>query len=569
MRSLLLTISLLLLSPLQADTLRQFAADIGLVQAYTKAATPQKQRQLFIDEIHRLISDGKIAEASDVAARLYELLPDDKEVIREYATLLFWQQKPDEADALFQSLISKDPKARELKAYQQNRRVLQVKKAEQFLDASPAKAIAYLQGLSAEERRDYDLHLLYIQALIRSGDLKGATVEAEHFYADYPESMEAKSILADLLFWQGAYDKSLQYYEEIYDSEPTSHLKERIAEVKAAKEEAISKLDKAEQIVFYRQRYAQEKRPQDGIRLAQLYLETGAIDPALELLEQMAVEHPRDIEIARLYMASLLNTYNKTEANHLLYTLDDEAVAELQKKYPYLYCRTLVNKLEVGGIFFDYSDDRYTDNTAYVQYETPIDEYILVGLLQEVWRYGLRDTDLQADLYRAFSDQWWGYATLSFSPEANFMPQFGGGAHLYKGLGSFELGFGYEYSHYKTTDVHMFIPEYSYYFLQGFTWTQKLYYVPASESYALVSQLGYESNCHYKVQAEYTWANSNERIENIDAFQNAKNNALRLSGEYRLKPEWALGGALSHGTFRTDVDEYTQSGLQLYVRRAW
>ena len=150
------------------------------------------------------------------------------------------------------------------------------------------------------------------------------------------------------------------------------------------------------------------------------------------------------------------------------------------------------------------------------------------------------------------------------------MPQFGGGAHLYKGIAAFELGFGYEYSHYSTTDVHMFIPEYSYYFLQGFTWTQKLYLVPASSSYALVSQLGYESNCHYKLQGEYTWANSNERIENIDAFQNAKNHAIRLSGEYRLKPEWAVGTALTYGTYKTDNgDDYSKSGLQLYVRRAW
>ena len=569
MKSLFITTFFALLIPLQADNLSTFAEDLGLTQEYTQAATKKRQQQLFLIEIHRLIADEKIAEASDVAARLFKLFPEDKEVIQEYATLLFWQQKAEAADRMFKKLIAIDSQAQTLKAYQQNRILLQVIKAEDLLNRSPKKAIVYLESLKDKDLQNYDLHLLYIQALIRSGDLKSATNEAEKFYEDFPESIESKNILADLLFWQGAYDRSLQYYEGIYNDEPTPHLKKRIAEVKEAKEEAIHKLDKAQQIVFYRNRYADDSQPQDGVKLAQLYLETGAIDPALELLEQMVIQYPRDIEIARLYMVSLLNTYNKTEANHLLYTMDGDALEALRKKYPNLYCRTLVNKLEVGGIFFTYSDDRYSDNTAYVQYETPIAEYILVGLLQETWRYGLRDTDLQADLYRAFENQWWGYVTASFSPEANFMPQFGGGAHLYKGLGSFELGFGYEYSHYKTTDVHMFIPEYSFFFLRGFTWTQKLYYVPASDSYALVSMLGYASGCHYKVQAQYTWANSNERIEDIDAFQNAKNNSIRLSGEYQFKPEWAVGGALSSGTFVTDVDDYTQSGVELYVRRAW
>ena len=115
----------------------------------------------------------------------------------------------------------------------------------------------------------------------------------------------------------------------------------------------------------------------------------------------------------------------------------------------------------------------------------------------------------------------------------------------------------------------MFVPEYSYYFWSGFTWNQKLYYVPASKSYAIFSLLGYESSCHYKLQVDYTWANSNERIERVEVFQNSKSNELRIAGEYRLMPEWAVGGSLSWGSYVTDVDQYSKDGLQLYIRRAW
>ena len=529
-----------------------------------------KERQSkMIKNIDALVAAKQIDKAASLAKEGYERYPDNTVIMRRYATLLFWQGHSKEADSVFQNLLVVDPDTAQLPAYRQNKILLHVQKMQTLLAAAPKKAAAYAQTLEKSIRESYDLHLLYIQALIRSGELAQAEREAKLFYNDFPKSSEAQQMLADLLFWQGHYAESLEHYHALYAKTPSPALKEKISEVESAQQDAFLKLNTAEQIKHYKARFDEQKKPRDGLKLAQLYLKTGAVEPALDVLESLAIKYPRDLEITRLYMVSLLNTYHKSDANHLLYRIDEEERALLQEKYPFVYCRTLVNKLEIGGYAFSYSDERYSDNTFYIQYETPIQEYILVALLQETWRYGLRDTDIQTDLYRAFEDQWWGYLTFSFSPEANFMPNFGGGGHFYKDIGPFELGFGYEYSHYSNSDVHMFVPEYSYYFWSGFTWNQKLYYVPDSKSYAIFSQLGYESNCHYKLQVEYTWANSNERIERVEVFQNSKSNELRIAGEYRLMPEWALGGSLSWGSYVTDVDQYSKDGLQLYIRRAW
>ena len=529
-----------------------------------------KERQSkMIKEIDAFIADEQIEKAALVAKKGYEYYPENTAIMRRYATLLFWQGHSEEADSVFQQLLALKPSTAQLPAYRQNRILLHVQKMKTLLAAAPKKAAAYARTLEKNMRENYDLNLLYIQALIRSGELTEAEKEARLFYNDFPKSNEAQQMLADLLFWQGHYTESLKHYHALYAKTPSPALKEKISEVESAQQNAFAKLNTAEQIKHYKARFEKQQKPRDGLKLAQLYLKTGAVEPALELLESLARKYPRDLEVTRLYMVSLLNTYHKSDANHLLYRIDEEERTLLQEKYPFVYCRTLVNKLEVGGYAFSYSDKRYSDNTFYIQYETPIHEYILVALLQETWRYGLRDTDIQADLYRSFKDQWWGYLTFSFSPEANFMPNFSGGGHLYKDIDVFELGFGYEYSYYTNSDVHMFIPEYSYYFWSGFTWNQKLYYVSGSKSYAIFSQLGYESNCHYKLQLEYTWANSNERIERVEVFQNSKSNELRVAGEYRLKPEWALGGSLSWGSYVTDVDRYSKDGLQLYVRRAW
>ena len=529
-----------------------------------------KERQSkMIKNIDALVAAKQIDKAASLAKEGYERYPDNSIIMRRYATLLFWQGHPKEADSVFEQLLAVEPGTAQLQAYRQNQILLHVQKMQTLLAAAPKKAAAYAQTLEKSIRESYDLHLLYIQALIRSGELAQAEREAKLFYNDFPKSSEAQQMLADLLFWQGHYAESLKHYHALYAKTPSPALKEKISEVESAQQDAFAKLNIVEQIKHYKVCFEEQQKPRDGLKLAQLYLKTGAVEPALEVLESLARKYPRDLEITRLYMVSLLNTYHKSDANHLLYRIDEEERALLQEKYPFVYCRTLVNKLEIGGYAFTYSDQRYSDNTFYIQYETPIQEYILVALLQETWRYGLRDTDIQADLYRAFEDQWWGYLTFSFSPEANFMPNFGGGGHLYKDIGPFELGFGYEYSHYSNSDVHMFVPEYSYYFWSGFTWNQKLYYVPASKSYAIFSLLGYESSCHYKLQVEYTWANSNERIERVEVFQNSKSNELRIAGEYRLMPEWAVGGSLSWGSYVTDVDQYSKDGLQLYIRRAW
>ena len=542
---------------------------MGVRSDYEKAKSDTQKVGFFLENIDTLVRDKKIEEAQKLSALLYVLYPDNEAVMKKYAKLLFWQAKASQADAVYSRLITLYPDNMTLKTYQQNRTLLKRQKAEALLQRSPKEAVAYIEGLDAESKSGYDLHLLYIQALIRSGDLVKAESEADQFYKDFPKSDEARHVLADLLFWLGKYDESLVHYQALYKKSKSEALGKRIAQVKAAKKEALNKLDIADQITFYEKLYAKEGNAQDGLKLAHLYLETGALEPAFELLEKMADRYPRDLEIIKLYMASLLKTYHQADANHLLYRLDEEDIEVMKEKYPSLYCRTLVNKLEVGGEYFEYSDKRFKDNRLYMQYETPIESYVLVALLEEIWRYALRDTNVHAELYRAFEDKWWGYLSFSFSPEANFLPHWGGGGHVYKGLDDFQLGFGYEYSTYEATDVHMFVPEYSYYFLGNFTWTQKLYMVPASRSYALSNQLGYDSNCHYNVMAEYTIATSNELIEDIDAFQNYKTNALRFSGEYRVTPEWILGGALSFGAYRTKYNRYSKNGIQLFVRRAW
>ena len=97
---------------------------------------------------------------------------------------------------------------------------------------------------------------------------------------------------------------------------------------------------------------------------------------------------------------------------------------------------------------------------------------------------------------------------------------------------------GYAYSHYQTTDTQMLIPEYSVYFGGNYTWNQKFYWVPKSNSYALQNLLKYESACRWSAQLSYTRASSTEAVDIGNVFSHSDADMFRGEATYRFGPSW-------------------------------
>ena len=346
----------------------------------------------------------------------------------------------------------------------------------------------------------------------------------------YPDSAEAEEQLANLLRWQGKHGEAV------------------------ARAEA---------------RYARTKDAQSAKALAGLYRAAGRNAEAARLLEDHEKIRTTEPEAARLYIASLLDAGEKEKANTALYALDEAVLAAVRREDPGLYCRTLVHSLEIGGEAAEYSDHRYADDRAYVRFETPVAGKVFVGTAEQVWRYDQSDTNFHGDLYSTLPEDMWGYLTFSVAPGADFLPRYMVGAHLYKPLGALEVGLGYEYSSYSETDVHMVVPEYTYYFGNGFSWMQKLYWVPQTDSYALQNQLKYTQACRWNAALSFTPASSNEKIDVGSVFRQSDADLLRVEGEYRLTPEWLVGGALYNDWYRSGGNAFTRTGMQLYLRRYW
>ncbi|WP_345969169.1 YaiO family outer membrane beta-barrel protein [Sulfurimonas sp. HSL1-6] len=510
--------------------IRQMAVALGVGDFETVKDDPGRIRQLFIDHLYETARARGAPAACDASRMLTEAFPGDGAVLKQYATLLFWSGRTGEAATQFGRLVSLDPAYGNDKVYLQVRTTLLLEKGEALLEEAPTEVPALIDGEPEAVRNAYDVMLLRVRALIRLGALPKAEAADRALLERYPASAEAEAILTDLLRWQGKYA------------------------------EAAERLQ---------QSYTRNANCNTGKKLAALYLEAGEPGKAEALLETLVAEQPGDLETTRLYVTVLLRLHEKSKAGAAVSALDGQALETFRKTYPQLYCRTMVHAFEAGAESAGYSDNRDDDGRVYAGVEVPIARSVLVATAERVWRYGLYDTNVRGELYGAFGNGTWGYLSFSAAPDADFLPRYSLGGHLYKGVGHFEFGMGYVYSHYKESDTHLLVPEYSLYFGDRYTWNQKFYWIPESGSYALLNLLKYESACRWEAMLSYTRASSSEKVDIGNVFSHTDADMFRGEGSYRLTPEWMAGAALFYDHYRSDTATFDRRGASVYVKRYW
>ncbi|WP_461714403.1 YaiO family outer membrane beta-barrel protein [Thiomicrolovo sp. ZZH C-3] len=509
---------------------RESAVRRGAAAFETVTDDPDKIRQLFIDRLYEVAKAQGAPAACDASRMLAGVFPGDATVLKQYATLLFWSGRIAEADTQFKHLVSLDPAYGNDRVYLQVRTALLLERGETLLEKAPGEVPARIDAEPKAVRNAYDVMLLRVRALIRLERFPEAEAAVRALLERYPASTEAEAILTNLLRWQG---KNVEAAERL------------------------------------QQRYAQQKDAESGKKLAALYLEAGELGKAESLLETLCEEHPGDLDATRMYATVLLQQHEKSKAGKAVSALDGQALETFRKAYPELYCRTRLHAFEAGTELAGYSDKRDDDGRVYAGVEVPIARRVLVATAERVWRYGLYDTNVRGELYDAFGNGTWGYLSFSAAPDAAFLPRYSLGGHLYKGIGNFEIGMGYVYNHYKETDTHLLVPEYSIYFGDRYTWNQKFYWVPESGSYALLNLLKYESVCRWEAMLSYTRASSSEKVDIGNVFSHTDADMFRGEGSYRLTPEWMAGGALFYDHYRSDTATFERRGAGIYVRRYW
>lgn len=226
------------------------------------------------------------------------------------------------------------------------------------------------------------------------------------------------------------------------------------------------------------------------------------------------------------------------------------------------------SSIEMGFDNKTFSDNRYRDNRYYLQGVIPLkDKFTLVGLGEKVNRFGQENYNLGGELHKGFENKRAGYLSMSYSPDASFLPVYSVGIHGYQGVGSFELGMGYEFSHYNSDNINMFTPEYSYYFNDKYYLTQKLYLVPQNGSWALSNQIHYDNLSNLKLSADFTYSSSKEQINEINVWSKTNQNILNVNAEYAINSLYTLGAGYTFSKAINSPNSFNANQVNIFVRR--
>lgn len=443
------------------------------------------------------------------------------------------------------------------------------------------KGLAFLLFLSltslqafGEDFINYDTGIEMVKDFIREGELRKAEDLLRRILHHYPGNPEALSMLARVLFWQRDFDKSIEVYQQILQHEDDLSIKAEMEKVQVAKVLSEAELMVGRGETAEARRLLEElfdsgrERYESGYKLGMLYIRTREYEKARYIFERLSALYPDDVGFTALYIESLILNGDMEKAN-LEFSISGEKERNyIKKERPDLFYRVKKNYVCLRGSFYDYTKGIESEIDLSLEIAQRVKEMTLVLLTESISRFGLHDDQITLQVYSKIGEKTrqWGYLSLSFSPNADFLPKTTIGGELYQGYGGVEFSAGYMRMNFKEASVDILIPGLIVYLPHGMSLSERLYYVPRNGSVSLLSTISYEPNHKFRGFYSISIGKSAERIMSLVDLVKLMTIANRLSGEYRLTPSWSLGVELSH-EYRERI--YNASGVTLFTRYWW
>jgi YaiO family outer membrane protein len=354
-------------------------------------------------------------------------------------------------------------------------------------------------------KNDYDVLMTRIQVLIKDGKFQNAYRLSRQLYLKY-HSRESVQLQANLLFWMEKYEKSLNMFKRLNDEKHINEIRRILLE---------KKLEKTNGIIW------------------QAWLES-----------------------------------DRVRARKAFDTLSEKERKAYRKLYRDNACRMeTTHMLGIGFEQISYSDHRYRDHTDFLEFTLPIRNYTVYGRIEQTDRYGLKDEKLSVELYPPGQNGYWGYASFSVTPDADFYSIYSSGAYIYKEFERNQIGVGYLYSHYKTQDSHVAQVDFAHYLSDYMTLRGVYYHDFSSNSYAIMGEWRYSTPCHLDIKGTYVYSSSNEMLQDTRLLHDRGHNA-QFYLEYPLYSSFSIGGKI---LWQQSLGEnhYTTRGLSLFFRSYW
>jgi len=458
-----------------------------------------------IGEINHLSVTQNLDKALKMTKILVQQYPENKLLQLLHAKLLFWDHQPEEAKKVIEKYRT-DDEALYQRIYT-SWALNELKKRE-----TPEEKLVFIQGLENFAKESYGILWVEIQSALERDDLKLALSRSAQLVSHYPESREAQEQYATLLFWNKKYKKSLECYRRMGKEYHTADYSRQIQQLEQLLHTASGK---TEAVVKRRQKIKKY---------------TGSDDP-----ENVTVKKKKK-------------------------PVEPE---QMDKKHLAEYMTG------VGIKNADYSDNRYKDRTKYLEMTLPINEYTLYLKIEDTDRYGLNDKKIYGEFYPKLPDPQWGYLSFSYTPDADFLSRYSIGWHHFYGWMNWQFGAGYDWSRYQDEDISLLSAECSYYFSEYLFGRQVVYFVPDNHSWALKSELKYQTPWHLEWYIDYIASRSNEEIGQTNLLKGTDINQVEVGGEYLISEHFTVGGSIGKAWMKDDNYAYTRTQLNAFVRVYW
>ena len=168
----------------------------------------QKSTDTLLHDAKNLSINNKLKDALKISKYLLSKEPNNQEVIKLHAKLLFWDAKPEQAYGYIQK--TKDNNSTLYRQIYITKSIKKLKSIKKSKDK-----IVYIKSLDSFAKSDYDVMWIEQQSFVESSDIPKALSVATELKQKYPESREANETVARLQFWNSKFQQSLDSYREL------------------------------------------------------------------------------------------------------------------------------------------------------------------------------------------------------------------------------------------------------------------------------------------------------------------------------------------------------------------
>jgi YaiO family outer membrane protein len=242
-----------------------------------------------------------------------------------------------------------------------------------------------------------------------------------------------------------------------------------------------------------------------------IYLKERDYQSAVLIFEKLISLYPEDLGFKELYIEALILNRKIDEAKKYLYAQPEEIKEKIYQRRKDLFCRVKTNNFKFYYSYFNLSPSYRKSEKEYgVELSQHLNQWVFLISTKKFERFGLEDNQLYMEIYPYLGKTRWGYFSFSYSPDASFLPKTTYGFEIFQSLNKFEISFGYNHMNFKDSNVDMFFPGFILYLPKDFILEEKLYLVPKTNSYSLVTTISKEVVCKLSVKYSFGFGTISE-----------------------------------------------------------